>query len=216
MNPAALAAILAGIGSPALAPERPLAARLVTPTTLYASPGGRRIARLDRQTEFRSRTVLAIARRRGPWLGVRAPQLPNGRLGWIRAAGAEVLSEPRTIEVDLSARRLLVRTDGRVTGRFTVGIGKPGTPTPTGRFAVTDRIDVTGRTAYGCCVLALTGHQPDLPQGWGGGDRIAIHGTSAPASVGRATSSGCMRASEATMRALMKVIPLGAPVTIRR
>lgn len=38
---------------------------------------------------------------------------------------------------------------------------------------------VDGRAAspYGCCVLALTGRQPNVPQGWKGGNRLAIHGT---------------------------------------
>ncbi|MGH2897756.1 MAG: L,D-transpeptidase, partial [Solirubrobacteraceae bacterium] len=86
----------------------------------------------------------------------------------------------------------------------------------TGRFAVTDSLRI-GRAGgpYGCCALALTGRQPNIPQGWTGGDRIAIHGTTNEASIGTPASSGCLRASEVDMRWLLVRIPLGAPVSIR-
>jgi hypothetical protein len=217
VSPAALAAVFAGAAPAAVPPPpRPLAARLNRPAALLATPGGLPLARLGLRTEFGSRTVLAVVRRRGRWLAVRAAQAGNGRVGWIRADGATLLSEPRSLEVDLSQRRLRVRTDGRVTGVYAVAVGKPATPTPTGRFAVTDRIRMPGGSPYGCCALALTARQRDLPQGWGGGDRIAIHGTNATGSVGLAASLGCLRASRPTMEKLMRTIPLGAPVVIRR
>jgi lipoprotein-anchoring transpeptidase ErfK/SrfK len=62
-------------------------------------------------------------------------------------------------------------------------------------------------------VLALSGHQNNLPAGWIGGNRIAIHGT--PGSVGGAESHGCLRASDPDMIALFARVPLGAPVFIR-
>jgi lipoprotein-anchoring transpeptidase ErfK/SrfK len=63
-------------------------------------------------------------------------------------------------------------------------------------------------------VLALSGHQPNLPSGWIGGDRMAIHGT--PEEIGIANSAGCLRASDSDMQALFRRIPLGTPVLIRR
>lgn len=215
MNPAALALLAAGALPPALPPARPISAHLRRATVLYDAPGGRRLGRVARRTEFGSRTVLSIADRRRGWLGVRTPMVANGRIGWIRSSVATIRTQPHRIEVDLSQRRLIVRTDGRVSGRFKVAVGAAGTPTPTGVFAVTDRIVPRKSGPYGCCILALTGRQPKLPQGWGGGDRLAIHGTPNPASVGRAVSAGCVRASERTMRKLMKRIPQGAVVVIR-
>ena len=69
---------------------------------------------------------------------------------------------------------------------------------------------------YGCCILALTGHQPNLPSGWTGGDRLAIHGTDAPSSIGAASSAGCLRASDEDLRVLMATVPLGTQVSIHR
>ena len=68
---------------------------------------------------------------------------------------------------------------------------------------------------YGCCILALSGHQPHTPAGWQGGDRLAIHGTDAPAAIGTPASAGCLRASDRDLRVLMRRVPLGAPVFIR-
>ena len=48
-----------------------------------------------------------------------------------------------------------------------------------------------------------------------GVDRLAIHGTNGLATIGTAGSAGCLRASDADMRALMERVPLGTPLFIR-
>jgi hypothetical protein len=191
----------------------PFGAQLRRPATLRARPGGAVLARLARRTEFGSAQILAVARRRDAWLAVRTPALPNSSVGWVRAADARLLHEPWALEIDLSRRRLVARREGRRAFAIPVAIGAPGTPTPTGRFGVTDRLAMSG-TTYGCCALALSGHQPNIPQGWGGGTRIAIHGTTATGSIGTPASHGCLRASDSGMRRLMAVIPLGTTVRI--
>jgi hypothetical protein len=189
---------------------------LLRRTGLYDAPFGRRLTTLPTRTPFRSRAVLAVGARRGSWIGVYTEHRPNGHLGWIRARDARLLRETWTIEVDLSARRAVVRHQGKRYARFPVAVGGPATPTPAGRFGVTDRLRTGGPgSPYGCCVLALSGRQRDVPQDWPGGDRIAIHGTNAPASVGQAVSHGCLRASAEDLRLLMARIPLGSLVTVR-
>ena len=126
------------------------------------------------------------------------------------------MHEPYRLDVDLSARRIVVRREGRVVRRIPVAIGKPATATPTGRFAVTDtlRIGRRARRQYGCCAVALTGRQPNLPQGWTGGDRLAIHGTTQRGAIGTAVSNGCLHARNADMR-YRDARQLGAPVRSR-
>lgn len=171
---------------------------------------------LPLKTRFGSAQVLAVVAQRPGWLGVLSEELPNGRVGWIRSRDATVVRETWRIVVDLSARRLSVLHRGRPYARFPVAVGAPGTPTPVGRYGVTDRLRTGGPgSPYGCCVLALSGRQTDVPQDWPGGDRLAIHGTNAPASIGTAASHGCLRASAADLKLLMARIPLGTPVTIR-
>ena len=100
--------------------------------------------------------------------------------------------------------------------RMHVAVGRPGSPTPTGRFSVTDKI--SGERFgpyYGCCILALSATQPHTPPGWTGGNRMAIHGTDASSSIGTAASAGCLRAGDEDLNALMEWVPAGTPVVIR-
>lgn len=184
-----------------------------------ARPRGPVLARLGARTEFGSPQTVAVARRRGHWLGVVTTQLPNGELGWIdgNADGVRLSQVRRRLELDLSERRLVLKQGDRVLRRMTVGIGRPSSPTPTGRFAVTDKLSGSRYGPYyGCCILALSAHQPNLPPGWRGGDRVAIHGTNDPGSIGVPSSAGCPHARDADLRYLLRRVPLGTPVFIYR
>jgi lipoprotein-anchoring transpeptidase ErfK/SrfK len=158
--------------------------------------------------------ILAIVARRGRWYGVLHESLPNGRAGWIAIDSVRLLREPWEIVVDRSERRRHVRRGGREVDAFPVAVGRPGSPTPIGRFAVTDRLAPDAGSPYGCCILALSGRQTRLPPGWQGGDRLAIHGTTSDL-VGGALSSGCVRVREVDLRRLMRRIPVGTRVTVR-
>jgi hypothetical protein len=194
---------------------RPAVPRLA----VRARPGGKVIFRLPPRTAFGSPRVLGVAARRAPWvglgrargrwLGVITPALPNGRLGWVRQGAVRLRPAPYAIVVHLSTRTLVLRRRHRLLRESPVGIGEPGSPTPTGTFVVTDKL--AGDAVYGCCILALSGHQPHPPAGWRGGTRLAIHG----GPLGPA-SAGCIHADEADLRYLMAVVPLGTPVTILR
>jgi hypothetical protein len=185
---------------------------------LRARPNGRVLARAGASTEFGGRRVLSVATRRGPWLGVVATEMPNGQLAWVHRdnAALHVRRTAYSLHADLSGRWLELRKHGRRVRRINVAVGRPGSETPTGRFAVTDKLN--GRSFgsyYGCCVLALNGHQPKLPAGWAGGDRLAIHGTNSPGTIGAAASAGCLRAGDADLQVLMRRVPLGTSVFIR-
>jgi hypothetical protein len=185
---------------------------------MRARPNGRVVARAGARTEFGGRRVLGVAARRGPWLGVTVPELPNGKLAWVngRHPGLDFRRTAYSLHADLSARRLELRRNGRRVRRITVAVGRPGSDTPTGRFAVTDKLSGSAYGPYyGCCILALNGEQPNLPPGWQGGDRLAIHGTDSPGTIGAAASAGCLRAGDGDLRVLMRRVPLGTPVFIR-
>src|SRR4051812_46480606 len=194
---------------------RGLTARLMSPTALRARPGGRALHRLGVRTEFGSRRVLSVAARRAGWLAVVTSERPNGRLGWIPAGRARLAATDWSIVVDRSARRLTLRRDHRRLRSFPVAVGRPGTPTPTGRFAITDKLHPAAGSPYGCCALALTGHQTKLIAGWPGGDRLAIHATPQEETVGHPASLGCMRGRTGDVRRLMRTVPVGTPVFVR-
>jgi L,D-transpeptidase catalytic domain len=186
------------------------------PVTLYRRPGRRPRIRVDARTEWKSPRVFGVVRRRAGWLAVQAQELRNGEVGWLRADLAETGCVRWSLHADLSRRMLHVRRDGRTVRRFAVAVGAPTNPTPRGRFSVTDKLKVTGgSTPYGCCVLALTGHQVRLPATWPGGDRLAVHATRAVSTIGKPASLGCLRTHSRSARWLIETIPLGAPIFIR-
>jgi lipoprotein-anchoring transpeptidase ErfK/SrfK len=187
-------------------------------TALRAGPGAdsERLALIRRATDFDSARVLAVSGRRGKWLRVIATELPNGGRGWVRIGAVRLVANPWRITADLSDREVTVARGGRVVRRFQVAVGGPSTPTPVGRFAVTDKIRFTdGSQAYGCCALALSGHQPNIAQGWSGGDRLAIHGTLLSGTIGYAASLGCLRARDEDARWLLDRVLLGTVVEFK-
>ncbi len=198
------------------APAPQLTVQVTRPLRLHASPGGAVVGGLLPQTSFHSATIVPVVAQRGAWLGVISSALPNGRVGWLEASTALVAyTTPYAIAASLRHRRVVVRRDGRVVMRFPVAVGSPSTPTPTGRFAVTDKLLTNDPSSpYGCCILALSARQPHTPQGWGGGDRIAIHATDLPETIGSAASLGCLRAPAADVRRLLRTVPIGTVVTI--
>lgn len=192
-----------------------LVALLVHTTTMRASPGGRRLAELATRTEFGSLQALWVVDHRQGWLAVISPQAGNGHVGWILQSATQLLRNRWQLRVSLAARQLTVLYGTKVLARFTVAIGPPQTPTPVGRFAVTDRL-VTNHPdgPYGCCILALSARAPHAIQGWSGGDRIAIHSTPDVASIGQAVSHGCIRVTLAEGRWLLNHVPLATPTRI--
>jgi lipoprotein-anchoring transpeptidase ErfK/SrfK len=201
---------------PAAAASRPVgeSAVVLQATNLRESPGGPAIARIEPYTEFGSPRVLAVVGQRGDWLAVLATELPDGQAGWIPARRTALVADAYAIHVDVDRRLLTVYRDGRPARQLPVAVGSPSTPTPMGRFATTDKLTTTGPSPYGCCVLALNGHQSRLATGWTGGDRLAIHGTLEPGTIGAAASLGCLRVAAADARWLVTTIPLGTVVTI--
>jgi lipoprotein-anchoring transpeptidase ErfK/SrfK len=166
---------------------------------LRSKPGGPVLARVPSTTQFGSPTTFAVAATRGDWVGMTSTNLPNGKLGWVKRRRRDDLRTTSThlsLRADLSARRLELRDGRKVIRRMSVGIGRPGSPTPTGR------------------ILALSGHQGNTPAGWQGGDRLAIHGTNNPGTIGVPSSAGCLHADAEDLRAMMRRVPLGTPVFI--
>ncbi len=183
---------------------------------LRASPGGKALVRVGPRGPLGGPLVFGVVAVRGRWVEVTAEALPNGRFGWAKF-GRDVSVQPVrwALRASLSRRRLYVLRGGRVVRTIPVGIGAPGSPTPTGRFAIAEKLTGPFGSAYGCCILGLTARQPQLPPGWN--PRItyyvAIH---AGSGQGAAVSAGCLHATEADVRYLMRTVPLGTSVRILR
>jgi lipoprotein-anchoring transpeptidase ErfK/SrfK len=169
------------------------------------------LARVGTRTLFGSPTRLAVVGESGEWLAVISAALDNQIRGFVHRSKVRLAHVPVSVEVDRSSRWMRVWRMGRVLRRFAVGVGALSTPTPRGRFAITDKLSNFMSSIYGCCTLALSGHQTRLAPGWRGGDRLAIHEGSG---IGGAVSNGCLRAGETDMRYLMAALPLGTQVVV--
>ena len=185
--------------------------------TVRSSPGGATVAHLPAATPLGAPTWLWVLRtttnRR--WGRVVLPLKPNGRTGWINLHGLRTVHTSTWIRASLRERRIWLMHGSRPLASFSAAIGAVTTPTPAGRFSVTDSL-ATGDPSgpFGWYAFGLSGHQPHLPPNWSGGDQLAIHGTDDPASIGTAASHGCLRVSPQALARLRPALHLGTPVVI--
>ncbi|MDQ6746116.1 MAG: L,D-transpeptidase [Actinomycetota bacterium] len=214
-----LAAAPASLAAPgATLPRGPgaVVAILRSSTTMRRAPEGRAFGQVQLRTGFASPVAMWVVALHPGWLGVISPVAGNGRVGWIPRPAAALSRVNWRLQVSLGERRLTVLLGGRPVERYTVAVGRPSAPTPTGRFSVTDRLNTGDPSGpYGCCILALSALAPHAIQGWNGGNRIAIHSTPETASIGKPVSHGCLRLSLPAGRWLLAHIPLGTPTIIR-
>ena len=120
------------------------------------------------------------------------------------------------IVVDTSDRRATVYKQGRVVRTYRAIVGKPATPTPTGKFFVEETVEMRATDAGAPFALALSAHSNVLQRFGGGPGQVAIHGLSNVGGVlGTAVSHGCVRLSNDAMRWLVVRIGAGVPVTIK-
>ena len=216
-------------GPPPATPAKPgklppgrgyILARVREDVLAYDRPDGRPVARLRTRTPFGEPRTLGIRATRDQrrWLAVHSPVFANDEIGWI-PNDPQALDLSRTklsLHVELSETEIELRRAGKRIRAIPIAIGQAGMETPSGRFQITDKLPASRFPVgpYGCCIIALSARQPNLPAGWAGGDRIAIHGTSEPESIGQAASNGCLRASDLDLQVLMRDVPVGAPIFI--
>jgi hypothetical protein len=149
------------------------------------------------------------------WYYAALPMRPNGIAGFVPARDVTVMKVSARIIVDLARRRLTFYRDSKPLFSSPVAVGAPATPTPTGRYYVNQRLipsDPSG--PYGPGAIGISAFS-DVLQGWAQGGPIAIHGTNAPWSIGKAVSHGCIRLPNRALRRLWAAAPAGTPVVIR-
>lgn len=150
-----------------------------------------------------------------PWLRVLLPGRPNGASGWIAAQGTRRSLTGWRIIVSLGERRVRVYRAGRLTRSFGAVVGKPSTPTPTGRFFVEETLQMSPGEPGGPYALALSARSDALQEFEGGPGQIALHGRgNLGGTLGQAESHGCVRLATARIDWLAERIGPGVPVTI--
>ena len=136
--------------------------------------------------------------------------------GWIRIQGLKFRRTPISVHADLSEVRIVVKRLDEKIFSVMAATGTPESPTPTGRYFVTDLAPFEAGSPLGSFAFGISGIQPNLPAGWTGADQLAIHGTNDPSSIGTRASAGCLRVSEGALDRMKPLVDLGTPVIIRR
>ena len=189
---------------------------LLAPETLRSAPGGgHTIGRLTTRDSFGSAETVLVRRVSGHWLGVVNVAVGNHRLGWIPSTHVQLTRVDWQLHAILSRHELFVTHAGRVVRRFAIADGSPTDPTPTGTFAVTDKLNTGDPSGpYGCCILALSAKAPHAIPDWTGGNRIAVHSTPDTSTIGQSISHGCMHVTLPEGNWLIHHVPLGTPAVI--
>jgi lipoprotein-anchoring transpeptidase ErfK/SrfK len=189
--------------------------------TVSRRPGTRAFASFRKLNVNRVPTVFAIrgsvidARCKPSSYLVQIPKRPNGVTAWVAASQVDVVKVSTRIVVDLSKKRVTLYRNGKRVLTSTAAIGAPATPTPTGRFYVNQRLIPSDKSGpFGPGAVGVSAFSNVLT-GWVQGGPIAIHGTNAPWSIGRAVSNGCIRVPNAVLRKLFDQALSGTPVLIR-
>jgi hypothetical protein len=194
------------------------------PAPIYSRPDprARRVAELHLLTEDGFPEVyLLLATHTDAqgreWVQLRVPQRPNGHTGWVLR---EVLGSFRVthwlIVVSLSRRHLDAYLDGRLRQSVPVGVGKPSSPTPPGRFWIRERFQLTERSNPYWPYALGTSDYSTLTD-WPGGGVVGIHGDfNEPQLIPGDPSHGCVRMHDPDIAWLAPRITLGTPVHIVR
>lgn len=200
------------------APVRHLLAAIERTMPLYARPGSsRRVGTMPAASPFYGEPTVAWVLEvsaDGRFGRVPIPYAGRDATGWLRLRGLRTSTTPISVLADLSRHRIWVLRGERVIFSAPAATGAPVSPTPTGRFTVSDLVAFPGGGAFGTFAFGLSGIQPNLPPGWTGGNQLAIHGTNDPSSIGSSASAGCLRVSERTLDRLRRLLELGTPVQI--
>lgn len=177
------------------------------------------IGRLRFYTEDRApETYLVLSSKLGPnghaWLQIRLPKRPNGSKGWVPGkAFGKLRTVTTSFEVDKRALKGRLFEDGREIWTSSVGIGAHGTPTPSGRYWVRERLsNLSGSSAYGPFAFGTAAYS--RLSDWPGGGVVGIHGTNAPSLIPGRPSHGCIRVPNSKILELKQLMPVGTPVWI--
>src|SRR5690606_11571998 len=197
-------------------PNAPTEGEVLHPTrelTVHDTVDGKPIARLPVK-QISSPTWVPALARDGAWAQILLPTRPNGATGWINTPGDAVESAENDylVNVDLDSFHLEILKNGERIGEWTVGIGKPESPTPTGRAYIIASIKETVND-YSPIVLPLSYHSDSHETYGGGPGTVGIHTWPDNSFVGKANSDGCIRVTKDALEALTQ-LPLGTIVNI--
>lgn len=150
------------------------------------------------------------------WVKLSLPVRPNGSTGWARSSDFRFEVVSHLVIIDLSDFRLVFLDSTNVLFDTPVATGSADNPTPTGRFFVTDVVELADHGGpWGPFAIGLSAHSDTITEFNGGDGIVGIHGTNRPSKIGQPVSLGCIRVPNDVITDLAALIELGTPVVIR-
>jgi hypothetical protein len=148
------------------------------------------------------------------WVSVPVPGRPNGVIGWVPASAlGEMHVTHDYLRINRKAFRATLYRAGRPIWSAPIGVGRPGLPTPAGRFYITEKLRAIGGPFYGPYALATSAYAPTLTD-WPGGGVVGIHGTDEPQLIPGRPSHGCVRVRNSDIARLWRLVKVGTPIEI--
>ncbi|MFK4482100.1 L,D-transpeptidase family protein [Curtobacterium sp. AB7] len=181
---------------------------------VHTAPGGAVTTTLPNPQASGAPLVFLVVAQQDGWVQVQLAQRPNGSTGWVEKTSVDLSADPYAIVVTTSTNTLELYKAGKVVDSYPVATGTGGTPTPTGRFALTELLAPTN-AGYGPYAYGTTAFSDVLNSFGGGPGQIGLHGTDDTSSIGTAASHGCVRMHNADITALAGLLPLGTPIQVR-
>ncbi len=132
-----------------------------------------------------------------------------------QVAAVKVAESKREVIVSVADRKLALLEDGEVVKIYSVAVGAPVSPSPTGEFKIITR--VVNPTYYHEGKVVAAGKANPVGSRWIGLSQkgYGIHGTNAPRSIGKAASHGCIRMAKVDLEELFDMLRPGDAVSIR-
>lgn len=133
----------------------------------------------------------------------------------VEAVAEERQGSTRRIVVSIPDRKLVLIENGRIVKTYTVAVGAPATPSPTGTFEIVTRVPDPAWYQPGRLVPPGPGN-PLGPRWIGLSQKgYGIHGTNSPRSIGAAKSHGCIRMRNSDVEELFELVAVGDQVELR-
>jgi hypothetical protein len=211
-------------------PPRPLAkipgvtrwapVRMAVVARRSPSPSATPVGTLETRTPEDTDAIVPVLGRRTdargrPWVRVAVPAIGSARIGWVERSALGGYTAVRTrLVVDLERLQATLYRSGRRVFRAPVGVGRPGWPTPRGRFLIRNRLTRYRSATYGPIAFGTSARSPRATD-WPAGGYVGIHGTNRPDLIPGRVSHGCVRLRNADILALARLMPVGTPVEIR-
>jgi lipoprotein-anchoring transpeptidase ErfK/SrfK len=185
------------------------------PLLVYAARGDTKPSSTLTPPEPGVPVVALVVANKGAWLHVLLPTRPNGSTGWVRASDVTQSIVSYHVTVSVHDHHLLAFNGTSLVDDTTVAVGTAATPTPLGRFFVTELLAVPDPSGpYGPYAFGLSGHSLVLQTFADGDGQLGLHGTNDPSVLGSDATHGCIRIANDDIRTLARQLPLGTPVDV--